>query len=113
MPKSKLEVEVERESAMENIEKWYGQLTNPNPNRRCYTSHDIVTLRWMLQHNIGKLKKLPLPDIELTIRAQLELVEKVKGYLASDRDESLSLHCLGLRRRLAVIEDTSADHTIG
>ena len=112
MPKTKLEIEVERESTMENIEAWYGRLTNPNPNRR-YTSHDIITLRWMLLHNITKLKKLPLSDIEMTLRAEIELCEKVKVFLALERDESLRLHCLSLRRQLAEIEDTSGDHTTG
>ena len=96
MPKSKVQIEAEREHLSERIKHLHVTFSG---ERRC-REQDKSTVIWMLQINISKLLKLPLPDCIHLISQQLFLLENLDEFVASnipDRINDLRDHCTRLR----------------
>jgi hypothetical protein len=107
MPKSKVQIEADREHFIERINHLHVIFSDV---RRCRERDNKTTLIWMLQINISKLLKLPLPEFLELISQQLCLFEKLDEFVASnipDRLDDLRVHCARLRRKEVEISQSN------
>jgi len=100
MSYSSSSIDVDREEVMDRIH--YCRVRLCDANKR-YKESDLSTLRWMLQHNVRKLVKMPLPSLASVINNQIELCEQLHSLVTSELDDSLQRHCLRLRHKLVEV----------
>jgi hypothetical protein len=97
MPKSKVEIEAEREYITERITHF--QLLLSEKKKR-HNDNDKSTLNWMLRHNIRKLIKLPLPDLSIILQVQIDSCEKFHSCLQNELGKELADRLLQHHERL-------------
>jgi len=97
MPKSKVEIEAEREYITERITHF--QLLLSDKKKR-NNDNDKSTLNWMLRHNIRKLIQLPLPDLSIVLQVHLDMCQKFHTSLQNELGEELADRLLQHLERL-------------
>ncbi len=103
MPKSKLEIEAEREYVTDRINMC---CLRASDKKKRYTDYDRLTLNWMLRLNIRKLINLPLPEISVILQSQIDICQKLETFVDDELADSLLDHLDHLRRKLVEINSS-------